>query len=40
MEPVITKLKRTRLFAQLPEEAIADLIDRPRRASRVPPAMW
>ena len=26
MEPVIPKLKRTRLFAQLPDEAIADLI--------------
>ena len=26
MEPVIPKLKRTRLFAQLTDEAIADLI--------------
>jgi CRP-like cAMP-binding protein len=29
MEPVTSKLKRTRLFAQLPEEAIVELIERP-----------
>ena len=29
MEPVTSKLKRTRLFAQLPDEAIADLIEQP-----------
>ncbi len=39
MEPVIPKLKRTRLFAQLSDEAIANLIAVPAW-SRVPPAMW
>ena len=29
MEPVTSKLKRTRLFAHLPDEAIADLIEQP-----------
>jgi rhodanese-related sulfurtransferase len=29
MEPVTSKLKRTRLFAHLPDEAIASLIERP-----------
>ena len=38
MEPVTSKLKRTRLFAQLPDEAIADLIAVPG-VERAPPAI-